>query len=89
MPEEEDEDRKPVDKMDLHLLAFFTKIIRTIFIGLFVGMANVFIGIYLGFGIPEQSTTGRLIGFYIFFGVTMLGYLYFVYRIWRDRFPKQ
>ncbi|PUZ26575.1 hypothetical protein GA0116948_102100 [Chitinophaga costaii] len=84
-----EEEEKPQGGIDMRLVRFFSKIIRTVFIGLFWMMVNVFIGLYLGYGLPDQASVGQLVGCYIFFGITLVAYLYYVYRLWRDRFKQQ
>lgn len=85
--EEETPEKPPEDpnKMDYELFGFLIKIMRTIFIGFFWMMINVFLGLYLGFAVPEESTPGRLIFFYAWFGITLVAYLYFVWRMWRKK----
>ena len=73
----------------MHLVRFFVKIMRTVFLGFFWMMLNVFFGLYLGWGLPEMAPMAYLIGFYLFFLVSLAGYLVYVYRVWKDRFKKQ
>ncbi|SIO46333.1 hypothetical protein [Chitinophaga niabensis] len=80
-------EEEPKDNFDWKLLQFFVKIVRTIFIGLILMMIDIFTGMYLGFGIPEESTPTRLTLFYIWFGLSMGAYIYFLWRLWRKKMP--
>lgn len=81
MPEEE-EDQAPQNSFDPKLLAFFIRIIRTLFIGMFWMLVNIFLGLYLGFGLPEYSTPLMMGIFYTWLGLSFAGYVYFVWRMW-------
>lgn len=78
---------EPNENFDWKLLQFFVKIIRTVFIFLFWMLINIFFGLYLGFGVPDESTPARLAGFYSWFGLSLAGYLYLVWRMWRKKMP--
>jgi heme/copper-type cytochrome/quinol oxidase subunit 4 len=84
-----DPEEQPKEGIDMHLVRFFVKIMRTVFIGFFWMMLNVFLGIYLGWGLPEVAPIGYLVGFYLFFAISLAAYLVFVYRTWKDRFQKK
>lgn len=85
-PEQEQQpDRK--EPFDLGMLQFFVKIGRTLFIGFFWMLVNVFLGLYLGFAVPEESTPGRMIFFYSWFVISLGAYLYLVWRMWKR--PKE
>ena len=71
--------------MDYDLFNFLIKIMRTMFIGFFWMLINVFLGLYLGFAEPEASTPGRMIFFYSWFGVSLLAYIYLTWRMWRKK----
>lgn len=73
------------NKLDYELFHFLIKIMRTMFIGFFWMMINVFLGLYLGFAVPEESTPGRMIFFYGWFTVSLCAYLYWVWRSWRRK----
>ncbi|MGX5818149.1 hypothetical protein ACWKWU_08135 [Chitinophaga lutea] len=79
-----DEPRNP---FDWQLVRYFVKIIQTVFTGLFWMMFNVFFGLYLGYGDPDESTPLGLALFYTWFGLSLAGYLYFVWRLWRRKMP--
>lgn len=83
--EEPEEPRKDPNKLDRDLFWFLIKIMRTIFVGFFWMFTNVFLGLYLGFAVPEESTPGRMIFFYSWFVLSLLGYLYMVWRFWRKK----
>lgn len=85
MPDTEEQRKEGID---MHLVRFFVKIMRTVFLGFFWMMLNVFFGLYLGWALPEMAPTGYLIGFYLFFAASLAGYLVYVYRVWKDRFKK-
>ncbi len=80
-----DEEQK--GNFDWQLLQFFIKIIRTVFIGLFWMLINIFLGLYLGFGVPEESTPLRMTLFYSWLGLSLAGYIYFIWRTWRRKMP--
>ncbi|WP_143308611.1 hypothetical protein [Chitinophaga vietnamensis] len=73
------------NNIDMDLVMFFIKIIRTIFLGLIWMLINIFLGLYLGFGVPEESTPGRMIFFYTWFTISLGAYLYLVWRMWRKK----
>ena len=80
------EDRKePI--MNVELVMYFVKIVRTLFLGLFWMLINVFLGLFLGFGVPDESTPGRMIFFYSWLVITLAGYIYIVWRWWRHKMP--
>ncbi|WP_147243432.1 hypothetical protein [Chitinophaga flava] len=84
----EESERPPEEdpnKLDRDLFWFLIKIMRTIFVGLFWMFINVFLGLYLGFGVPEESTPRRMFFFYTWFGVSLLAYLYMIWRFWRKK----
>lgn len=86
-PEQEKHTPPSGSSFDMGLLQFFIKIIRTVFIGLFWMMINIFIGLYLGFAVPAESTPGRLIFFYSWFVITLAAYIYLMWRMWRKKMP--
>ena len=63
MDEQKDQEEKK-DQFDWQLMLFFVKIIRTVFLGMFWMLINMFLGLYLGFGVPEESTPLRMWLFY-------------------------
>lgn len=77
------EDKK--EPMDLRIVFYFVRIIRTVFLFLFWGIIQTILGIYLGFGIPEESTPGRMIFFYSFATITLALYLFIVWKMWRKK----
>lgn len=81
----EQQDRK--EPFDTGIVMYFVKIMRTLFLWFFWMMINVFLGLYLGFAIPEASTPGRMIFFYSWFVISLAGYLYIVYRMWKKKTP--
>ncbi|GAA3946914.1 hypothetical protein GO495_27180 [Chitinophaga oryziterrae] len=87
MESPEQHDQK--EPFDMGIVAYFVRIMRTLFIGFFWMMINVFFGLYLGFAVPEESTPGRMIFFYSWFVISLAGYLYLVYRLWRKKAPVQ
>ncbi|MEC5147745.1 hypothetical protein [Chitinophaga sp. 212800010-3] len=76
---------KDPNQLDYDLFHFLVKIMRTIFIGLFWMLSNVFLGLYLGFAVPEESTPGRMIFFYAWFVITLGAFLYYVWKAWRKK----
>jgi hypothetical protein len=72
-------------QFDWELFQFFVKIIRTIFVGLFWMAVNIFVGLYLGFAVPEESTPGRMIFFYSWFIITLAAYLYWMWKMWSKK----
>ncbi|NIG52370.1 hypothetical protein [Chitinophaga sp. Cy-1792] len=70
---------------DVGLFMYFTKIIRTVFVGLFMLTADIFLGLYLGFAEPEASTPGRMIFFYTWLTITMAAYIYYIWKMWRKK----
>ena len=85
-PEQHYDEKEP---FDTGIVAYFVRIMRTIFIGFFWGVINIFLGLYLGFAIPEESTPGRMIFFYSWFVISLGAYLYLVYRMWKKKKPVQ
>ncbi|MET6999158.1 hypothetical protein [Chitinophaga defluvii] len=85
--QEQEEQPSEEYKLNMQLVSFFVKIMRTIFLGFFLMMADVFIGLFLGFAVPEESTTGRMIFFYSWFIITLTAYIYFIWRMWRKKMP--
>jgi hypothetical protein len=86
----EEEQNKAPEKQegpqfDWELFGYFIKIIRTIFVGLFWMMVNVFVGIYLGLGIPSESTPLRLFFFYTWFLITLAAYIYWIWKMWNKK----
>ncbi|RAJ85521.1 hypothetical protein CLV59_102225 [Chitinophaga dinghuensis] len=77
-----DPDKPP---FDMDLLRYFFKIMRTVVFGFFWMMINVFLGLYLGFGVPEESTPGRLLFFYSWLTISMTAFIYFLWRMWRKK----
>lgn len=77
------------EPFDTGIVAYFVRIMRTIFIGFFWGIINIFLGLYLGFAIPEESTPGRMVFFYSWFVISLSAYLYLVYRMWKKKKPVQ
>lgn len=79
--EEPQQDQK--EPVDMRIIFYFVRIMRTVFLGFFMLMTNVFWGLYLGFAIPEESSPGRMIFFYSWLLLSLGGYLYFIVRMWR------
>jgi hypothetical protein len=86
MDEQKDQEESK-DQFDWQLMQFFTKIIRTVFIGMFWMLINIFFGLYLGFGVPEESTPIRMTIFYGWFVLSLGAYIYFLWRVWRRKMP--
>lgn len=86
-PEQKEEEPSEEYKLNMQLVSFFVRIMRTIFLGFFLMMVDVFIGLFLGFAVPEESTMGRMIFFYSWFTITLVVYIYFVWRMWRKKMP--
>ncbi|MCW3462371.1 hypothetical protein [Chitinophaga nivalis] len=84
-PEEQEQPPEDPNKMDYELFSFLIKIMRTIFIGMFWMLINIFLGLYLGFGVPAESTPGRLFFFYTWMTLTLIAYIYFIWRLWRKK----
>ncbi|MBV8254631.1 MAG: hypothetical protein JO154_18665 [Chitinophaga sp.] len=77
-----DPDKPP---FDMDLLKYFIKIMRTVVVGFFWMMINVFLGLYLGFGVPEESTPGRMLFFYPWLIISLAALIYFFWRMWRKK----
>ncbi|WP_217605322.1 hypothetical protein [Chitinophaga sp. GbtcB8] len=73
------------DPFKSEIVLYFIKITRTLFLGFFWMMINVFLGLFLGFAVPEESTPGRMIFFYAFAVITLGAYLYMVWKWWRKK----
>lgn len=86
-PNEPNEQNDPNENFDWKLLKFFENIMRTVFVFLFWMLVNIFFGLYLGFGVPEESTPARLTGFYIWLGLSTAAYIYLIWRLWRKKMP--
>lgn len=71
------------EPFDMRIVFYFARIVRTVFLFFFWMMINVFLGLYLGFAIPEESTPGRMIFFYSWAILSLGGYLWIVIRMWR------
>ncbi|UPK70452.1 hypothetical protein [Chitinophaga filiformis] len=80
--QEPQQDRK--EPFDMRIVHYFVRIMRTVFLGFFWMLVNVFLGLYLGFAVPEESTRGRMIFFYIFLVLSLAGYLFIVRKMWRN-----
>lgn len=80
---EEEEEMPP----EVRLLFFFINIMRTIFLFLLLMMINVFFGLYLGFGVPEESTPLRMGLFYTWFVISLAAFIYVSWRMWRKKMP--
>lgn len=85
MQPEDTEERQ--DPFNSEMVQFFVKIMRTMFLGFFWMLINVFLGLFLGMAVPEESTPGRLVFFYSWFVLTLAAYLYVVWRWWRKKMP--
>ncbi|HVI48291.1 MAG TPA: hypothetical protein VM802_25710 [Chitinophaga sp.] len=85
MAEEPEQKNEDPNKLDRELFFFLIKIMRTIFVGMFWMLINVFLGLYLGFAVPEESTKGRMIFFYSWFVLSLAAYLYMMWRYWRKK----
>ncbi|NLR59876.1 hypothetical protein HGH93_17335 [Chitinophaga polysaccharea] len=84
-PEVPDIPERDPNQLDYDLFHFLIKIMRTIFIGLFWMLINVFLGLYLGFAEPEASTPGRMFFFYSWFVLSLAAFIYFAWRMWRKK----
>lgn len=80
--QEPQQDRK--EPFDMRIVNYFVRIMRTVFLGFFWMLINVFLGLYLGFALPEESTPGRMIFFYIFLVLSLAGYLFIVWKMWKS-----
>jgi hypothetical protein len=80
---EPQQDRK--EPFDMRIVHYFVRIMRTVFLGFFALITNIFLGLYLGFAIPEESTPGRMVFFYCWLILSMGGYFYILYRMWRKK----
>lgn len=75
------------DHPDWQLLQFFKKIMSTVFTGLLWMLINIFLGLYLGFGIPENATLLQMILFYSWLALSLTAFIYFIWRTWRRKLP--
>jgi hypothetical protein len=85
--QEPQQDRK--EPFDMRIVGYFVRIMRTVFLGFFWMIVNVFLGLYLGFAVPEESTRGRMIFFYAWFVVSLIIYLFIVWKMWKKNGPVQ
>jgi membrane protein DedA with SNARE-associated domain len=83
-PEEKQDQKEP---LNMEMVEYFVKIMRTMFLGFFWMLINVFLGLFLGMGLPDESTPGRMIFFYSWLVLTLAAYLYVVWRWWRKKMP--
>ena len=67
----------------MRIVFYFVRIMRTVFLFFFLMIINVFLGLYLGFAVPEDSTPGRMIFFYSWFVLSLAGYIYLMIKMWR------
>ncbi|WP_298714203.1 hypothetical protein [Chitinophaga sp.] len=81
------EQEDPRRNSDLQVMMFLIKIMRTVFYGMFWLMINIFFGLYLGFGVPEESTPLRMGGFYTWLVLSSAGFVYMLWRMWRRKMP--
>ena len=79
--EEPQQDRK--EQFDMRIVFYFVRIMRTVFLFFFLMIINVFLGLYLGFAVPEDSTPGRMIFFYSWLVLSLAGYIYLMIKMWR------
>lgn len=84
-PEVPETPERDPNQLDYDLFHFLIKIMRTIFIGLFWMLINVFLGLYLGFAEPEASTPGRMFFFYSWFVLSLAAFIYLAWRMWRKK----
>ena len=89
METQEPEQYDQKEPFDMGIVGYFVRIMRTLFIGFFWGIINIFLGLYLGFAVPEESTPGRMIFFYSWFVISLGAYLYLVYSMWKKKKPVQ
>lgn len=80
-------EEEPKDNLDWQLLQFFIKIVRTVFVGLFWMLVNIFFGLYLGFAVPEESTPLRMLLFYTWLVLSLAAFIYYIWRMWRRKMP--
>ncbi len=80
-------EEEPKDNFDWQLLQFFFKIARTVFVGLFWMLINIFFGLYLGFAVPEESTPLRMFLFYTWLVLSLAAFIYYTWRTWRRKMP--
>ncbi|HEU4554712.1 MAG TPA: hypothetical protein VFS25_17830 [Chitinophaga sp.] len=73
------------DPLKAGIVQYFIKITRTMFLGFFWMLINVFLGLFLGFAVPDESTPGRMIFFYTWAVLTLAAYVYVVWRWWRKK----
>jgi uncharacterized YccA/Bax inhibitor family protein len=80
-------DRK--EPLDMRIVHYFVRIMRTVFLGFFWMLINVFLGLYLGFAIPEESTPGRMIFFYSWLVLSLAVFLFIIVKMWKKKGPVQ
>ncbi|UYQ92800.1 hypothetical protein MKQ68_22220 [Chitinophaga horti] len=86
----QEEDKKEEEQQmspDVQMLFYFIKIMRMIFLFMILMMINVFFGLYLGFAVPSESTPLRLGLFYTWFGISLAGFIYVCWKMWRKKMP--
>ena len=84
-----EERRDEKEPFDMRIVYYFVRIMRTIFFGFVWMMINVFLGLYLGLGIPEESTPTRLVCFYTWFVLSLAGLLLLIRKFWKNHGPTQ
>jgi hypothetical protein len=68
---------------DKQFVMFLARVLRSIFYGVLILIVDIFFGMYLGWGMPEYAPTSYLVGFYTWFTLSKLGFIYFLYKTWR------
>lgn len=80
-------EEEPRDNFDWQLMQFFLKIARTVFTGMCWMLVNIFFGLYLGYADPETSTPLKMVLFYAWLLLSLGGFIYYIWRVWRRKMP--
>jgi len=62
---------------------YLYKVLNSLCLGLLWLMLNVLGGLYWGYAIIEQRVSFYNILFFVWFALSLLGLLYYYYRLWR------
>ena len=69
--------------VDPEIKKYFRQIVNSVSVGSFWLLILMLFGLYFRFGIVENGLSVGNIVFYIFFLVSLVAYIYFLYKVWR------
>ena len=73
--------------MEPEVRRFLKKIVLSLSLGLMWLIINLGVGIYAGFMVPEHGVTIGNIVFYIWMGLSLAGLLWYLLKLWKEKFP--